>query len=71
MMRLSRWGWRVLPIWTFFLGLLIGGLPGGVTVPSNLLVLAIYIVITLAIWVPLELISRKAERSHNYVDTHT
>lgn len=69
--RLSRWGWRVLPVWTFFFGLLVGGLPGGITVPSNLLVLAIYIVITLAIWVPLEVISRKAERSNDSVDTRT
>jgi len=68
MVRLSSWGWRVLPVWTFFLGLLIGGLPGGIVVPANLLVLAIYVVVTLAVWIPLEVVSRKAEGTRDSAD---
>ncbi|MDN4613875.1 hypothetical protein P5G50_05355 [Leifsonia sp. F6_8S_P_1B] len=60
--RLSRWGGRVLPIWALILGLLIGGLPGGGTRPGNLLPIAIYVVMTLAFLIPLELVCRRVEK---------
>jgi hypothetical protein len=59
-MKLSRWGWRVAPAWTFFLGLLIGGIPGGVGDPHNLVPIALYLA-TLVVLIPLEVLSRRVE----------
>lgn len=59
-MWLSRWGRRVAPAWTFFLGLLIGGLPGGITELRNWVAIGIYL-LTLVVLIPLEILSRRME----------
>ncbi len=66
-MGLSRWSWRFLPAWTFLLGLLVGGLPGGLLRLSNLGVVLLYVALTAAVWVPLELYARKREREEQRV----
>ena len=59
--RLSRWGGRVLPAWTFVLGLLVGVLPGGLTSLGNYVAFLIYLS-TLLLLVPLEILMRRAEK---------
>jgi hypothetical protein len=61
-MKLSRWGWRVLPSWTFLLGMLVGGLEGGLFEPRNWVPIGIYLS-TLFVLVPLELVvGRRLDR---------
>ena len=70
-MSLSRWSWRFLPAWTFFLGTLVGGFPGGLTRASNYPPLLLYVALTGAVWVPAELYARKREREQVAVDGAT
>lgn len=62
---MSSWSARFLPVWTFFLGLLIGGLPGGLFSGENYGAIALYFLLTGTIWVALEFTARRieAERS--------
>lgn len=59
---LSRWSWQFLPVWTFFLGMLVGGSPGGLTRVSNYPPLLLYVALTGAVWVPAELYARRRDR---------
>ncbi|MFI2753699.1 hypothetical protein ACGIF2_09720 [Cellulomonas sp. P22] len=58
-MRLTRWRLRFLPVWTFFLGLLIGGLPGGLARIDNYVAIGLYVLVTAVVWVPLGWLPRQ------------
>jgi len=58
---LKTWTRSFLPAWTFFLGLLIGGLPGGLTQASNYGAVGLYLLATGAVWVVIALLLRRQD----------
>jgi hypothetical protein len=64
-MRISRFGLVFLPILTFFLGLLIGNLEGGLADASNCGSIALYLGIVGVAWVALERLARRHERAEH------
>lgn len=64
-MELKKWSARFLPIATFFLGLLIGSLPGGLSRAGNLGPIALYLVLVGAVWAAVAVfLRRQGGRSH-------
>ncbi|GHS87452.1 hypothetical protein AGMMS50218_09340 [Actinomycetota bacterium] len=49
-MELRRWTRRFLPAWTFFLGLLLGGLPGGLSSAGSIGAVGLYVLVTGVVW---------------------
>ena len=70
-MRLSKWSLGFAPVVTFFLGLLIGGLPDDQSAGSRAGAIGLYLVIVLAIWIPLEVLARRHERNQQTQSNHT
>lgn len=55
--RMTKWTQWFLPVWTFFLGLLIGGLEGGLA--GNWGAVLLYVLPTGAFWAIVELVVRR------------
>ena len=60
-MRLSKFSLAFLPAVTFFLGLLIGGLEGGLGDASNYGPILLYLVPVSMVWAALEWLARRHE----------
>lgn len=60
-MRISKFSLAFLPAVTFFLGLLIGGLEGGLGDASNYGAILLYLVIVGPVWAALEWLARRHE----------
>ncbi|WP_147463575.1 hypothetical protein [Cellulomonas triticagri] len=65
---MTKWSRWFLPVWTLFLGILIGGLDGGLSGWSNWGAVLLFVLCTAPVWIVGEIVSRRARDADSGVN---